>query len=177
VLLVGVLLAGMPGLVMDAASAHEHPNGGGYVAVWLPAYRVEAARWLRDHSSPDDVVATNAHCLYLTEEGYCDSRSFWLSAYAERRVLVEGWLFAPRTVEMGEKTGGGVYTPFWDQALLRLNDAAFARPSPDVLARLRDEYGVRWLVLDRTWHEEPAALLDLAEKRFDDGVLAIYRLR
>ncbi|MGE5829834.1 MAG: hypothetical protein ACM30G_15945 [Micromonosporaceae bacterium] len=177
VLLTGVLLAGMPGLVMDAASAHAQPNGGGYVGVWLPAYRVEAARWLRDHSSPDDVIATNAHCLYITEEGYCDSRSFWLSTYAERRVLIEGWLFAPRTAELVEQTGAGVYTPFWDQALLRLNDAAFTAPSSDLLARLRDEYGVRWLVLDRAWHEEPAELLDLTDKRYDDGVIAIYRLR
>jgi hypothetical protein len=177
VLLTGVLLAGTPGLVMDAASAHAHPNGGGYVGVWLPAYRVEAARWLRDHSRPEDVVATDAHCLYITEEGYCDSRSFWLSAYSERRVLVEGWLFAPRAAELVAKTGAGVYTPFWNQELLNLNDEAFTTPTPEVLGRLRNEYGVRWLVLDRTWHIELDELADLADKRYDDGVIAIYQLR
>lgn len=177
VLLTGVLLAGAPGLVMDAAGAHAHPNGGGYVGVQLPAYRTDAARWLRDHSSPDDVVATDAHCLYITAQGYCDSRSFWLSAYSERRVLVEGWLFAPRAAELIAKTGAGVYLPFWDQSLLDLNDEAFTTPTPEVLAQLRDEHHVRWLVLDRAWHDEPAELTELADRRYDNGAIVIYQLR
>jgi hypothetical protein len=124
------------------------------------------------------VVATNAHCLYRTAEGWCDSRSFWLSAYAERRVLVEGWLFAPRATAQGAFTTG-VYTPFWDPALLALNDAAFTEPTAAGLARLRDGYGVRWLVADRTAPEDPVSpsLAGLAAKVFDNGRVAVYLLR
>ena len=89
----------------------------------LPRSRVEAARWVRDNSSPDQVLATNAHCRAVGGDGVCDARSFWLSAYSERRVLVEGWLFAPRVSETGEQS-------FWDPALLALNDEAFTAPTP-----------------------------------------------
>ncbi|GAA1799960.1 hypothetical protein GCM10009682_22020 [Luedemannella flava] len=177
VLLTAVLLAGAPGLVMEARTGWSHPNGGGYAPVGLPASRVEAARWLRDHSDPDDVVATNAHCLYRTASGACDSRSFWISAYAERRVLVEGWLFAPRATAAGAFTTG-VYTPFWDDELLALNDAAFAAPTADGLAALRDTHGVRWLLADHTSADGPESegLASLAAKVFDNGRVAIYRM-
>jgi hypothetical protein len=177
VLLTAVLLVGAPGLVMDGRFAQAHPNGGGYVPVPMPASRVDAARWLRDHSDPDDVLVTNAHCLYITPEGRCDSRSFWLSAYSERRVLLEGWLFAPRAAELVQRTGLGVYLPFWDQALLGRNDAAISDPTADRLARLRDDYGVRWLVVDRTWGLESLSLRGFAQKVFDNGRVGIYQVQ
>jgi hypothetical protein len=120
---------------MESKIAVRFPNGGGYAPVVVPATRVDAARWLRDHSSPADVVATNAHCLYVVR-GYCDSRSFWISAYSERRVLVEGWIFAPRAAELAAASPLGVYTPFWDQPLQKLNDTAFRAPTADVLRQL-----------------------------------------
>jgi hypothetical protein len=178
VLLTLALLAGAPGLVMESRIAHRHPNGGGYAPVVMPASRVEAARWLREHSTPAQVVATNAHCLAVVR-GLCDSRTFWISAYSERRVLVEGWIFAPRAAAMAATSPSGVYTPFWDQGLLRLNDAAFTAPTPEVLLALRDEHGVRWLVADRTSAagRESPALARYADKVFDNGRIAIYALR
>src|SRR5258705_8958273 len=95
VALTAVLVAGVPGLIMDEVKSLRSPNGGAYVNISMPKSRVDAARWVRDHSSPNDVLATNVHCLgYYGDLG--DSRSFWLSAYSERSVLVEGWGFAPR---------------------------------------------------------------------------------
>ena len=130
VLLTAILLAGTPGLIMDMRKSERYPNGGAYAVTALPRSRVEAARWVRDNSAPDDVLATNAHCRAVGGDGVCDARSFWLSAYAERRVLVEGWLFAPRVSETGERA-------FWDPALLALNDEAFTAPTPPVLDALR----------------------------------------
>ncbi|MFU8872992.1 hypothetical protein [Micromonospora sp. SL4-19] len=169
VLLTGVLVAGAPGLVLDAQVSQQEPNGGAYRGVSMPASKVEAARWVRDHSSPDDVVATNSHCQTVSAAG-CDSRTFWVSAYTERSVLVEGWAFAPRMV------GQGWTAPFWDSERLRLNDVAFAAPTPAGLAELRDRYGVRWLVADRTVAAESPALADLAELRFRNKRVSVYRL-
>jgi hypothetical protein len=169
VLLTGVLVAGAPGLIMDEYKSLQAPNGGAYVNIPLPKSRVDAARWVRDHSAPDDVIATNVHCL-----GYygdlCDSRSFWLSAYSERSVLVEGWGFAPRQAVLG-------LAPFWDPERLTLNDAAFTAPSAEVLRRLHDTYGVRWLVVDRAAGIESPDLRGMAGKRYDRGQLAVYELR
>jgi hypothetical protein len=177
VLLTAVLLVGAPGLVMEAKTPVTHPNGGGYVPVALPAWRVAAARWLREHSSPDDVVAVNTHCITETR-GKCDARSFWVSAYAERRVLVEGWAFTPRATAAGAFKDG-VLVDFWDPQLLALNDAAFATPTAATLARLRDEYGVRWLLADRTSTDGPESevLASLASTVFKNGRVTIYDLR
>jgi hypothetical protein len=170
VLLTGILIAGSPGLVMDAVKSVAAPNGGPYPSVPLPQSRVDAARWVRDHSSPQDVLATNVHCIGGEVSGYCDSRSFWLSAYAERSVLVEGWGFAPRQATVG-------LAPFWDPALLAVNDAAFVTPTVDGLAELRDRHHVRWLVVDRSVGKESGDLLTLAEPAYDNGRIAVYRLR
>jgi hypothetical protein len=133
---------------------------------------VLAARWVRDHSSPDDVLATNVHCQPVTYlRDTCDARVFWLSAYAERRVLVEGWLFAPRVA--------GVQGPFWDQALFDLNEAAIADPTPERLAELRDRYGVRWLVVEngRAGQAEPSPrLAELADRRHTEGSITVYEI-
>jgi hypothetical protein len=167
VLLTGVLVAGAPGLVMDAYKSIQSPNGGAFVNVPMPASRAEAARWVRDHSQPTDILATNAHCL-----GYwgslCDSRSFWLSAYAERSVLVEGWGFAPRQA-------GGL-GPFWDPTKLAMNDAAITASTMDNVAALK-AYGVRWIVVDRSVSTESPELAGYATNRFDNGRIAVYELR
>nr|MDT0658697.1 hypothetical protein [Micromonospora sp. DSM 115978] len=164
-----ILVVGAPGLVMDMHKSAQAPNGGAYANVPMPKSRIDAARWTRDHSDPDDVIATNVHCLAI-RNGWCDTRTFWLSAYAERRVLVEGWGFAPRVATTGP------YTPFWDPDLLRRNDEAFTAPTAESLADLRDSYGLRWLVVDRSIEPESPALADLARLDFDNGRLAVYRL-
>jgi hypothetical protein len=168
VALTAVLLAGAPGLIMDERKSLRYPNGGAYAPISLPETRVDAARWVRDHSSPDDILATNAHCI-----GYfgtlCDPRSFWLSAYAERRVLVEGWAFAPRVATNG-------IVPFWDPAKLAANDAAFTSPTRAGLDDLRTRYGVRWLVVDRQVAVESPELGTLAHKVYDNHRLAVYSL-
>ncbi len=168
--LTAVLVAGIPGLVMDGAKSVAAPNGGAYPTVALPESRVDAARWVRDHSQPDDVLATNAHCISGDPRYSCDSRSFWLSAYAERSVLIEGWGFAPRTAAVG-------LGPFWDSALLDLNERAFTAPTEADLAELRDRYGVRWLVVDRSVRREGPALANLTDPVYDNGRVAVFHLR
>src|SRR5262249_42871187 len=90
---------------------------------------IEAARWLRDHSSPADIVATNSHCL-PSVAGVCDGRDFWLSGFAERRVLVEGWMYTERADDELSiyKHNWGEAT-YWDPALLAANNIVFTDPT------------------------------------------------
>jgi hypothetical protein len=168
-----VMLAGAHHLPMDVYQTLKGPQGGPYFTAELPRSRIDAARWVRAHSAPDDIVATNAHCLYPPaagqDEATCDARVFWLSGYAERSVLVEGWGFAPRPT--------GPYGAFWDPERLRTNDAAFVAPTADGLRDLHTRYGVRYLVVDRRTGAESPALASLADKRYDNGRLAVYELR
>ncbi|WP_182874549.1 hypothetical protein [Microbispora sp. H10670] len=148
-----VSAVGLPGAWI--ARAVPYGGGGGAAAhrsgapaEAVPAGTVAAARWLRAHSDPGDLVATNAHCRW----GYrnpCDNRHLWLAALAERRVLVEGWTYTSSNMARWHPGLPVQNIPFWDRERLRDNDAAFLAPSPAASRRLRDRYGVRWLVFER----------------------------
>ncbi|NUO60308.1 MAG: hypothetical protein HOV78_26885, partial [Hamadaea sp.] len=169
VVLTAILVIGAPGLVMDMVKSARSPNGGAYYNTTMPRSRVLAARWVREHSRPDDVLATNVHCLPVAYLGRCDPRSFWLSAYAERRVLVEGWTFAPRIA-------GDALKPFWDQALLDRNDRVFTDPTPEDLAAVKAD-GVRWLVADARSGEVSPELAAYADLRHTEGPVSVYEVR
>jgi hypothetical protein len=137
--------------------------------------QVEAARWIRDHSDPDDIVMTNRHCRGA-EVPRCDVRRFFVAAYAERRVLVEGWAYTKTANSMtAESPLGNVRrAPFWDPALLELNDSFFTDPDAEKAAQLRD-LGVRWVFVDDTApHAE--TLEPYATERFRTSHATVYEL-
>lgn len=113
----------------------------------LPAGGVAAARYVRDHSGTDDLFATNAHCVsHITPA--CDARAFWMSAYAERRAVVEGWGYTSTANKSAPITTAAALVPYWDSTLLTINDAVFRHPSREALARLMRLHPVRWLIVD-----------------------------
>jgi hypothetical protein len=137
---------------------------------------VEAARWVRAHSTPDQLVATNGHALAP------DSAlplAFWLAGYGERHVLVEGWGWAytpdgAHTVTTAERDTG--QEPFWDGALLAANDAAFTAPTLASLDVLRARYGVTWLVVDRRFPADIDGLDALLLPAYERGDYTVFRL-
>ncbi|MFF1906631.1 hypothetical protein [Kitasatospora sp. NPDC058218] len=171
VLLTAALAAGAPSLLLDVQQSRQVPWDGAWP---LPASQVEAARWVRAHSEPDDVLATNGHCRSESDyavpgENCWNSLSFYLSAYSERSVLVEGWAYSPRL--MSEKSGS-----FWDQELLKLNEDAVYRPTAAILDQLRERHHVRYVVVNRKVAPESPALKTLAKQVFDNGRMAVYEI-
>lgn len=64
-------------------------------------------RWARRHADADTALAVNNHYIDPTVN---DSRSFYCSAFAERRVFLESWNFtvegnrlAPEALHAGVK--------------------------------------------------------------------------
>jgi hypothetical protein len=166
-----ILLTGSPGLVQDAyvgrLNNRQHTS-----EERIRPEAAQAARWLRGHSQPDDLLATNQHGL----EGNGLPLSFWLSAYTERRELVGSWAYAPRTVSTAQRQHlNPAAMQFWDQDLLTANDLVFTDPTPDRVDRLR-RYGVRWLVVNRMVGTESAALRQYATIRIDHPTIAVYEL-
>ena len=73
----------------------------------VPDGGLAAARYVRDHSDPDQMIATNAHFRYpLARER--DPRSFWMAALSERRAVLEGWGYTARA------NIRPLDAPFWD---------------------------------------------------------------
>ncbi|GII78694.1 hypothetical protein Sru01_36760 [Sphaerisporangium rufum] len=141
----------------------------------VPGGALAVARWLRAHSGPGDVVATNVYCRWGVENP-CDSRQYWLSALAERRVLVEGWTYA--TPNLARWRPGEIleHRPHWDRQRIALNDTVFADPTPAAVDRLRQEYRVRWLVADERYLPPGVHLGDVAGFRLRAGDWAVYQV-
>jgi hypothetical protein len=136
-----------------------------------------AARWLRDHSDPDDLVATNVHCAYPGVR-FCDHRSAWVAGFTERQVLLEGWAYTSRTATEAEKQGvPTLLAAFWDPERKRANDWAFKWPTARREKVLRDRYGVRWLFADTRFQVDTTQLDRVADLVHRDGDYAVYRLR
>ncbi|MGC5017373.1 hypothetical protein [Micromonospora sp. DT47] len=139
----------------------------------LPVGGIEAARWLRDHSAPDDLVATNSHCRHPGRP-FCDNRDFWLAAYGERRVLVEGWAYVERAMEgrtIHDHLGASKY---WDPQRLADNDVVFTAPTAGNVATLARTYRVRWLVA--VGPKVSPELARYATPRFRSGDVAVFEI-
>ncbi len=141
----------------------------------IGAHGLDAAAWLQRHSSTGDLLATNAHRQH---PGARDNRGFWIAAFTQRHVLVQGWGYAPPVLaESARLRVGSTDLPFWDPALLATNDAAFRRPSTARVDRLRTRYGVRWLFLDDRFAGRPRELARVADLRYHRGDYWVYELR
>ncbi|MEH0842523.1 hypothetical protein V6U81_09060 [Micromonospora sp. CPCC 205711] len=140
----------------------------------IPVGGIEAARWLREHSDPGDLVATNRHCRFPARP-LCDNRDFWLAAYSERRVLVEGWAYVEQALTdrtIYDHLGG---SPYWDPQRLSHNDAVFTAPTEVNVAALAENHGIRWLVA-----VEPGVNPDLARyatPRFVSYDVTVFEIR
>ncbi|WP_214412863.1 hypothetical protein [Sphaerisporangium fuscum] len=181
-LLTMVTAAGAPAAWQARVLFHSHAGADGNIVAdghptpeQIPQGALAAGHWLRAHSRPDELVATNAHCRWGHEDP-CDSRHFWVSALSERRVLVEGWTYAATNLDRWRAGQPYPILPFWDTQRIRDNDAVFLTPSAAAVARLRDSYGVRWLVVDERLTGPGAGLERFAGFQVRYGDYAIYRL-
>ncbi|GAA3298063.1 hypothetical protein Dvina_52585 [Dactylosporangium vinaceum] len=140
---------------------------------------LEAGRWLRDHSSPNDLVATNMHCAYEGRRGHspCDRRHFGIAAYSERRVLVESWAYTAAAHEQEAVQGvPQEHTAYWLPQVLADNDNAFSNPSAASIGVLRDRYRVRWLFTEDDIMPPSPELSRYATLMYRSGACAVYRI-
>lgn len=157
VVTIGLLtLAAVPSLEgrMSGFSRGLSPERDPEQRFGISSDQIDAARWLRDHSDRDDVVATNRHCVSPVNV-QCDSRRFAVAAYTERQVLVEGWAYTRSwTLSPPRVDKPDVYRFFTNPTLLEANDAFFLAPDDAAAAALGD-LGVEWLYIDKTEDYDP----------------------
>ena len=139
---------------------------------------VEAAEYIKEHSSVDDVVATNIHCA-KPDARRCDNRNFWVAAYAERRVVLEGWGYTAALNKTYQEGMRNAFLPAPDQERLALNDAAFTDPSPETIRALVDTYGVDWLFVGKKYEADLEGLSEqtgLVERVFRNKNYVVYQV-
>ncbi len=162
-----VVLGG--GITALPSDAHYYPNMGAIFHQHVSVSQLAAAAWLRANTGVHDVLATNGHCVAPPAQPDCLRLSFWISAFAERRVLLEGWGYSPRMLDNLR----GAYV---DPAVERANDNVFAEPTAASVHWLRQR-GVRTLVVDRRYGDESPALADFASLSWERDYIAIYTMR
>lgn len=103
--------------------------------VEISSDQYSAFEYLKNNSSPETIVMTNRHCLSPTSEVLgCDSRYVSLSAFSERRVLIEGHYKESEA----------------DQAAtLALNERFINSPNYELYMQLWN-LGVRFIYIDKT---------------------------
>jgi hypothetical protein len=133
-----------------------------------------AAQWLRAHSRPTDVVATNVHCLARKTVEHCDARAFWVGALTERQVYIGGWAYTSAAREMHGREGLTYKQQrFHDPARFAANEAVFANPTAAAVDHLRSA-GVRFLYADELASPVSPKLADVARLVHRDGTVSIY---
>jgi hypothetical protein len=143
---------------------------------------VDGGRWLDAHARPDDVVAVNRYCVQTSAwrkgRSRCDAREFSPSAFSQRRTYVGGWAYADRILALAWISPPPYRKiPFWDAPRLAKQDAAFQRPTADVLAAMYRD-GVRWLWADLRDGPVATDRLDaLADVRYSGPNLRIWQMR
>ncbi|TDO44872.1 hypothetical protein EV643_11417 [Kribbella sp. VKM Ac-2527] len=159
-------------------------NGGKQAQTFSsPQWRVHpdeaaAALWLAKNSDPDDIVAANTYCRPAgPQRPGCDARGYIVSGIAGRRTLIEGWAYTQQAMAR-QGVGGKRYTQQpspWPDRVAITNQALY-EPTPLVLQRLRNQYGVRLLYGDL--HDGPVSpeLDRLAVRRHSVGMIRIYEL-
>ncbi|BBH64165.1 hypothetical protein ACTI_08500 [Actinoplanes sp. OR16] len=157
---------------------------GNYFA--MPPGAIDAGRWLRANSHPRDKVATNSHCR--AQISPCDSRDFWLAAWSERQVVLEGWSYTEPAFSTGGLWDRTLYrSVFWDPALLERNDQVFYDPTAERVNSFVRDHGVRWLVaVGTTQIPSPdqkgevwasPELAQFATERYRTGDITVYEVR
>ncbi len=140
---------------------------------------VEAADWLAKHSRSDAVVATNVHCL-RPHAPECDNRNFWVSAYTQRRIVVEGWGYTAPTNDASILGKPNAHLPVPFPERLAINDAAFERPSRQAVTRLVDTYGVKWLFVSKEYPADLPGLKSLhrvLKKAYANAHYVVFKVR
>jgi hypothetical protein len=143
---------------------------------------LRGAVWLRDHSDPTDVFATNVQCTNRVQPAPgvpCSSIAVWVTAYSERRSLVNSWGYTAANAMMAERihySGYPTNLPFWDPARLARSQSMIAAPTIEQAQALAADYGVRWFYVDTRYGGASPRLDQVLAPRFHEGTVTVYEV-
>jgi hypothetical protein len=157
-----------PTLITDAA-AGKPAYRQDYAGLTSGLYR--GLTWIRDNTSPDAVLVVNNHSLYPDVR---DSKYFYYSAFAQRRVVLESWDYSERTIKAGNFSLPGWKSPFPER--LRLSRAVFQRADPLAIRALARRFGARYLVADKVHGQVTPLLAARVGLVYSSGDLDVYKI-
>jgi hypothetical protein len=153
----------------------------GDAAAGKPVYNQEFAgltqglftglRWVRDNTKTSDVLVVNNHSLHPDGR---DSKYFYYSAFAERRVVLESWDYTTQTTGSGDFSLPPDKAPF--QHRLQLTNDVFRHADPIAMKALQRQYGAKYLIVDKVHGFASPFLASRVARVFSNGDMDVYEL-
>lgn len=128
---------------------------------------LSALYWFRDHTPADAVFAVNNHWL---DPGRVNTKEYYYTAFTERQAFIES--YNPYPIPPGPGTPAGANFISRQQ----LNDAVFDHGDRQALQIVIHQYGVRYLLIDRTLGPYNSAIVRLGRIVFanpDATIIAV----
>jgi hypothetical protein len=148
-------------------------------AVDVPPYQYELSGltaglydgllWIRNNTDVNDVLVVNNHSIY---RGGLDSKYFYYSAFAQRRVVLESWDYTRQAAATKLLSLDAAHTPF--PRRLALSDAVFRNADESAMRTLAREYGASYLVVDKVHGSASPWLPWRAHRVFSNGDVDVY---
>ncbi|TWD79029.1 hypothetical protein FB561_0079 [Kribbella amoyensis] len=178
-----VIAAGLPnqlavfGENLTAAVRGQQVQADPRSRVYLTEHEQEAAIWLGRHAQWGDVAVSNVFCMPAPYRRGCPDDAFWISGLSGVQQYLGGWAYAPVNLSATHNRTSFLTQPSpWPDRLQHSLDA-IRRPSPQLLAMLKNQVGVDWIVADLRAGPVSPALDRLAERVYANDDVRIYRLR
>jgi hypothetical protein len=156
------IFSGLTKFDQQAYSLPEHPYS-------ITIGTAKIARYLKDNSDKNDLIATNRHCAGPEENQTCTARQFSLSALSERRVLLEGWSYT--TCPLAEP----ILNKYWKEDFWELNQDFFITPNNQNW-EVFQKSGVDWLVVDAT-RPSAANYNEFADLVKSEGSVSLWKIK
>jgi hypothetical protein len=133
-----------------------------------------ALDWIRTHTSPASIVAVNNFrdwSLYWTD-GWAVPDDFYYSAFSQRTAFLEGWIYTQAASQAPSAVYYGRQLLFPQR--VRLDNAIFQWAHADALRAAAQQYGVRYLLVDRVHNQANPRLGTIARLVFTDHDASVY---
>jgi hypothetical protein len=127
--------------------------------------------WIRENTPADAVLVVNNHSLHPSGR---DSKYFYYTAFAERRVVLESWDYTDETVDQGRFSLDRAHSPF--PLRLALSDAVFTKGDRQAAETLERHWGARYLVADKIHGPASPRLARIATKLFSNPAVDVYAI-
>ncbi|MCW1970229.1 MAG: hypothetical protein KIH69_019125, partial [Anaerolineae bacterium] len=140
----------------------------------LTAELLAGLHWVRANTDPAAILAVNNQRLLQRFPG--NGYYWYYSAYSQRRVFLEGWVYTDRARRLGyTQVQDEAFHPFADRA--ELNRRVFDQADPTALATLVRDFGVGYLLVDKQHGTASPELGKLGRVVFENTALLVYDVR
>jgi hypothetical protein len=137
----------------------------------LTADLYDGLTWIRDNTPTNAVLVVNNHSIHPSGS---DSKYFYYTAFAQRRVVLESWDYTEAAVKRHVFSIDRAHSPYPER--LALSDAVFEDADRQAVATLARRYGATYLVADKVHGPASPLLPSIVGRVFSNPDVDVYEI-